>query len=114
VAAENEVRAVRGGWTGRRSLLVASAAALVLAGGTTAALTLGNGVATVLPAASPTAAVPRPPLLPAAGPRGPAPSAAGLSRALASGLTDKALGGHVAISVLDATTGEPVLETSAR
>ena len=42
------------------------------------------------------------------------PTAAGVRRALAAGLTDRSLGGHVAISVLDATTARPVLETSER
>jgi D-alanyl-D-alanine carboxypeptidase/D-alanyl-D-alanine-endopeptidase (penicillin-binding protein 4) len=108
------VQAVRGGWTGRRSAVVAAGAALVLAAGTTTALTLGDDVAQVLPSASPSPAAARPPLLPTIGASTGVPSAAGLARALAAGLTDKALGGRVAISVLDASTGQPVLETSAR
>lgn len=105
---------MRGGWTGRRSTLVAAGAALVLAAGTVTALTLGDEVAHVLPSASPSPQVARPPLLPTSAPSAAPPSAAGLTRALAVGLRDKALGGHVAISVLDASTGDPVLETSAR
>ena len=105
---------MRGGWTGRRSADDAAAAALVLAGGATAAVSLRTDVAHILPTASPSPEVVRPPLLPSAGTTTAAPSAAGLLRALAPGLRDKALGGSVAISVLDAATGAPVLETSAR
>jgi D-alanyl-D-alanine carboxypeptidase/D-alanyl-D-alanine-endopeptidase (penicillin-binding protein 4) len=106
---EIEVAAVRA----RRTTVIASAAALALAAGTLAAVALRSDVAKVLPIASPSPEISRAPLLTGGGSEGAAPSAAGLARALAAGLTDKALGGHVAISVIDATTGRPVLETSA-
>src|SRR4051794_33036425 len=109
----SEVRAVRGGWTGRRTSLVAAGAALVLAGGAAAALVLPGDVARVLPHASPSPDATRPPLFPAES-AGVVPTSTGVARALAPGLKDAALGGHVAISVLDAATGRPVLETSSR
>jgi D-alanyl-D-alanine carboxypeptidase/D-alanyl-D-alanine-endopeptidase (penicillin-binding protein 4) len=97
----------------RRTTVIATAAALVLATGTAAVL-LRDDVGRVLPLASPSPEISRGPLLDPSGTDGAVPTAAGLARALAPGLTDKALGGHVAISVLDAATGRPVLETSAR
>ncbi|MBK5307207.1 MAG: D-alanyl-D-alanine carboxypeptidase/D-alanyl-D-alanine-endopeptidase [Frankiaceae bacterium] len=105
---------MRGGWTGRRTAVVGAAAALVLAASSTAAFVLRDDVARVLPLASPSPEVTRAPLLAATGEQAGAPTAAGVAAALAAGLKDKALGGHVAISVLDALTGEPVLETAAR
>jgi D-alanyl-D-alanine carboxypeptidase/D-alanyl-D-alanine-endopeptidase (penicillin-binding protein 4) len=113
-AAKSEVRAVRGGWSRRRTALVASAAALVLAAGSGAAVVLRDDVAHVLPIASPSPEPTRAPLFAATSSTAPVPTAAGIALALAAGLRDKALGGQVAISVLDATTGQPVLETSAR
>lgn len=98
----------------RRTTVIASAAALVLVAGSVAAVVLRADVAKVLPLASPSPDVSRGPLLGAGAASGTPPTAAGLTRALSAALTDKALGGHVAISVLDATTGAPVLETSAR
>jgi D-alanyl-D-alanine carboxypeptidase/D-alanyl-D-alanine-endopeptidase (penicillin-binding protein 4) len=53
-------------------------------------------------------------VLAAAADSAPVPSTAGLQRALATGLRDRALGGHVALSVLDAVTGDPLLESDAR
>lgn len=106
---------MRGGWTGRRTGLVAGAAALVLAGGGLAAVAVdGAPVAALGAVASPSAQPSRGPLLPALGPApGSAPTAAGLQRALAAGLRDPSLGGSVAISVLDAVSGTPLLETRA-
>jgi D-alanyl-D-alanine carboxypeptidase/D-alanyl-D-alanine-endopeptidase (penicillin-binding protein 4) len=108
------VRAVRGGWTGRRTVVVGAAAVLVLAASSTTAVVLRDDVAKVLPRAAPSPEVTRPPLLATAVQTAPTPTAAGVRAALAAGLRDRALGGHVAISVLDAVTGQPVLETSAR
>jgi D-alanyl-D-alanine carboxypeptidase/D-alanyl-D-alanine-endopeptidase (penicillin-binding protein 4) len=105
---------VRGGWSGRRTALVASAAALVLVAGSSAAVVLSDDVARVLPSALPSPEPTRAPLFAAAAATEPGPTAAGVARALAAGLKDKALGGHVAISVLDAASGRPVLESSAR
>jgi D-alanyl-D-alanine carboxypeptidase/D-alanyl-D-alanine-endopeptidase (penicillin-binding protein 4) len=96
-----------------RTTVIALTAAAALVAGTTAAVVLRDDVANVLPLASPSPEVTRGPLLAAGDAGGRAPTAAGLARALAAGLTDRALGGHVAISVLDADSGRPVLETSA-
>jgi D-alanyl-D-alanine carboxypeptidase/D-alanyl-D-alanine-endopeptidase (penicillin-binding protein 4) len=97
----------------RRTTVIATAAALVLATGT-AALLLRDDATHILPLSSPSPEPSRGPLLDPSGADGAPPTAAGLAHALAAGLTDKALGRHVAISVLDATTGRPVLESSAR
>jgi D-alanyl-D-alanine carboxypeptidase/D-alanyl-D-alanine-endopeptidase (penicillin-binding protein 4) len=105
---------VRGGWTARRTALAAAAVVVVLAAGVVTAVSLHGQVRAVLPAVTPSADPTRASLLPSDDPGAPTPTAAGLTRALARGLTDRALGGHVAISVLDAATGEPLLETSAR
>src|SRR4051812_30612494 len=83
-------------------------------GGGVSALALRDGDLPVLakPTSSPS---PSPdPLLPAPAVDAPVPTAAGLRRALAPGLTDRSLGGSVAISVLDAVTGKPLLETDSR
>jgi D-alanyl-D-alanine carboxypeptidase/D-alanyl-D-alanine-endopeptidase (penicillin-binding protein 4) len=105
---------VRGGWTGRRTALVASAAALVLVAGTAAAVAWRDDVKAALPVPSPSPSSTRPPLLSTDTPEGTPPTAAGVVRVLAAGLKDRALGGHIAISVLDTATGRAVLETSAR
>jgi D-alanyl-D-alanine carboxypeptidase/D-alanyl-D-alanine-endopeptidase (penicillin-binding protein 4) len=106
---------VRTGWSGRRGALVAGSAVIVLLAGTAAAFALHADVAKVLPlpSPSPSPALSRPPLLSAAEVQGVAPSAAGLRRALAAGLTDRSLGGTVAISVIDAESGRPLLESAA-
>jgi D-alanyl-D-alanine carboxypeptidase/D-alanyl-D-alanine-endopeptidase (penicillin-binding protein 4) len=108
---------VRTGWSGRRGALVAGGAALVLVAGAVTALALHGDVAKVLPVApqgaSPSPEISRPPLLAAAGQPGALPTAAGLRRALAAGLRDRSLGGTVAISVLDADSGRPLLESAA-
>ena len=65
----------------RRTTLIASAAALVLAAGTVAAFVLRGDVAKVLPLSSPSPEVSRAPLLAAGATNGAAPTAAGLSRA---------------------------------
>src|SRR4051794_33903100 len=109
----SEVRAVRGGWTGRRTSLVTAGAALVLARGAAAAPGLRGDAARARPHASPPPDAKSPPLSPAE-PAGAVPTSTGVARAMAPGLKDAALGGHVAISVLDAATGRPVLETSSR
>jgi D-alanyl-D-alanine carboxypeptidase/D-alanyl-D-alanine-endopeptidase (penicillin-binding protein 4) len=86
----------------------------VLLAGTGAAVVLHDQGVPGLPTASPSPEPTRGALLPAGGAQGAVPTAAGLAHALSAGLRDKALGGHVAMSVLDATTGQPLLETSAR
>ena len=105
---------MRGGWTARRTAAVAAAGVLVLVGGAATAVGLHGGASLVTPAPSPTPEPSRSPLLAADDPQGAPPTAAGVTRALAAGLKDPSLGGHVAISVLDTATGRPVLETSAR
>lgn len=105
---------MRGGWTGRHTTVVAFAAALVLMAGGATAFTLRDDSTRVLPSAPPLPEATRGPLFATAAPVGPAPTAAGLTRALATGLADRSLGGKVAISVVDTATGEPLLETSAR
>jgi D-alanyl-D-alanine carboxypeptidase/D-alanyl-D-alanine-endopeptidase (penicillin-binding protein 4) len=97
-----------------RTTVIASAAAAVLIASTAAVVVLRDDVAKVMPLAAPSPQASRGPLLAAGATSGAVPTPTGLARALAVALTDKALGPHVAISVLDATTGKPVLETSAR
>lgn len=112
---------MRGGWTGRRTMLLVAAVAVLAAGG--AATVAGRrDVAAVLPLlASPAATLTpapalgpsRPALLAALEPAGPPPTAAGITKALAAGLRAPELGGRVAISVLDTGTGQPLLEVAA-
>lgn len=66
------------------------------------------------PSTGPPTPAPSPlgPLLAPAG-DGVVPTATGLARALAGGLRDPALGGSVAVSVIDAPTGTPLLERRA-
>lgn len=104
---------MRGGWTARRTALVAAGAAAVLVAGAAVAVQRHGGVASVLPAATPTPEPSRSPLLPPDAVDAPLPTAAGLTRALVVGLKDPALGGHVAVSVVDTATGAPLLETGA-
>ncbi len=53
------------------------------------------------------------PLLPALADDGPVPSPAGLAAVVAGALADPALGGALAVSVVDVRTGEPLLEQRA-
>lgn len=103
---------MRGGWTARRAVVV-GAAALIVAAGSTAAVVLRADVAPLLPPPAPAPEVTRTPLLPAAPALAPTPSAAGIAAALAAGLRNRSLGGPVALSVIDAVTGAPLLESSA-
>ena len=90
-----------------------------LAGGTAAATTLTDdpvrpravSAPSPSPAPSPTTPV-RAALLPAA-PDGVRPSEPGLQAAVAQALTDPALGGHLAVSVLDADSGDVLHEQAA-
>ena len=100
---------------GRRTAIVAASALVVLSVIAAVALA-GRGSGSPAPKATtsrPAADATRPPLL-ADVRDGPLPTAAGLTRALASGLADRSLGGHVAMSILDAGSGRPVLETDSR
>ncbi|MFN2524020.1 MAG: D-alanyl-D-alanine carboxypeptidase, partial [Mycobacteriales bacterium] len=97
----------------RRTGLVAATCALVLAGGATAAVQLDETtLAAPVPSVAPSPS--RQPVLPAPADGASVPSTAGLQQALAAGLLDPALGGHVAISVIDAVTGRPLLESDSR
>src|SRR4051794_41643003 len=60
----SEVRAVRGGWTGRRTSLVAAGGALLLARGGAAPLLPPGGVASGPPPAAPSPAATPPPPVP--------------------------------------------------
>jgi D-alanyl-D-alanine carboxypeptidase/D-alanyl-D-alanine-endopeptidase (penicillin-binding protein 4) len=93
---------------------VAGTCAAVLIGGGVSALALRDGDLPVLPRATPSPSPSPDPQLPAPAADAPVPTAAGLRRALAPGLKDRSLGGSVAISVLDAATGQPLLETDSR
>jgi D-alanyl-D-alanine carboxypeptidase/D-alanyl-D-alanine-endopeptidase (penicillin-binding protein 4) len=97
------------------ALVAGSAAVLIIAAGV-AAVAFRDDVAKVLPSPSPSPSpqISRSPLLGPATALGPLPTAAGLRRALAAGLGDRALGGAVAISVIDAASGRPLLENAAR
>lgn len=97
-----------------RTTVIAAAAAAVLVAGTGAAVVLRDDGPAVLPISAPSPQMSRPPLLAGVDAAGAAPTATGLARALAAGLTDRALGGQVAISVVDALSGRALLETSAR
>ena len=71
-----------------------------------------------VPADRPVAAAPRPapsrtPLLPHAD-RAPQPTSAGLAAALAGGLTDRALGSTLSVSVVDAGTGATLLDIAGQ
>jgi len=114
MAGRNEGGQLRGGWTARRTAVVAAGAAVALVAGAAVAVQRHGGVASVLPVASPTPEPTRSPLLPADPADAARPTAAGLARALAAGLRDPALGPHVAVSVVDTSTGAPLLETGAR
>ena len=101
---------------GRAALVIA--AALVLGAGGTAVTALDEtarptaGPRPVVPSPSPTPVV-RDALLPVLAEDAPAPTAAGLQPAIAVTLADPAVAGRLAVSVLDAQTGEVVLERGA-
>jgi len=91
-----------------------SAAAVLVAGGV--ALLVVDGEPR--PAAGQVAASPEPPpdrgaLLPLISGAAPAPTAGGLQGAVDATLADPAIAGRLAVSVVDALTGEPLLERGA-
>lgn len=102
------MRGGRGGW-----YLSVAALAVVVAG--LAVVGLQGGRTPTAPAARstpmPTPAL-RPVLAPLSG-TAPSPTAAGLRGALATVLRDPALGSQLAVSVVDAVTGAPLLESRA-
>ena len=97
---------------GRRVL--ALTATVVLGAAATAALTLQDD-APPPPAAAPSVAplADRAPLLPPPSSDAPAPTEAGLQAAVDVALADPAVAGRLAVSVVDALTGEPVYERGA-
>ncbi|MGB8649957.1 MAG: D-alanyl-D-alanine carboxypeptidase/D-alanyl-D-alanine-endopeptidase [Mycobacteriales bacterium] len=94
---------------------MAALALAVLGGGVAGVVGLqdGQGAGSVLSAPSPSPDPSRTPLLAVETGAGPVPSAPGLRRALASALRDRGLGRQLALSVVDATTGTPLLEVGA-
>ena len=101
------------GW--RRRVLLAAVAGATLVAGAGTAVVLGQAGALPAPPAAP-AVAPLPsrgPLLPLPAPDEPTPTAAGLSAAVDAVLADPALGGTLAVSVVDASTGAPLLERRA-
>ena len=104
---------MRRGWTVTRTALVAGTCTAVLIGGGVGAVALRDGDLPVLPRPTPSPSASLSPLLPAPSPQAPVPTALGLRRALAPGLAAPSLGRSVAVSVLDAVTGRPLLETDS-
>jgi D-alanyl-D-alanine carboxypeptidase/D-alanyl-D-alanine-endopeptidase (penicillin-binding protein 4) len=102
---------------------VAARPRLLLVAALVGTLVTGAGAAVLLertagpPATSADAGPPpapsRPPLLPAPDAGDVAPTEAGLAAAVDAALADPALGGTLAVSVLDAATGDPLLERRA-
>ena len=97
-----------------RTWLVAGTCAAVLAAGGVSAVALRDELPSPLAEPSPSPSPSRLPVLSAPADTAPVPSGPGLQRALAAGLRDPALGPDVALSVLDAVTGRPLLETGSR
>lgn len=97
-----------------RKGVVASVAAVVLAGGLGTAAVLRDGAFDVraTPVAVPTPYPTRAPLL-AVSPQGALPTRAGLERALSAALRDRGLGRRVSLSVRDAATGTALLDVEA-
>lgn len=89
-------------------------AAALIASGTAALVVQRSAERPVAPPVpSPTAQAVREALLPAVADGAPAPTAAGLSVAVAATLADPAIAGRLAVSIVDASTGEVVLERGA-
>ncbi|MBW3648446.1 MAG: D-alanyl-D-alanine carboxypeptidase/D-alanyl-D-alanine-endopeptidase [Actinobacteria bacterium] len=102
--------------TSKRGAVLAVLTALTLGSGVTAAVTLDSGPppVTAAPEPSPTGPPVRSALLPAPAATSPVPTAAGLGTAVGAVLTDPALAGRLSVSIVDASTGEPLLERTAR
>ncbi len=99
----------------RTGRVVALLAAVCVLGGGTALVAVRDGDAPAdQPAATPSAAAARKALLPEVPRDAPAPTAAGLQAAVTAALADPAVAGRLAVSVVDAETGEPVLERGAQ
>jgi D-alanyl-D-alanine carboxypeptidase/D-alanyl-D-alanine-endopeptidase (penicillin-binding protein 4) len=89
---------------------------VVLLGGVSAAVALREGPVTPVaaPIATPSPDPVRTPLLVAVGEGATLPTTGGLQRALATALKQPGLGARVGVSVLDAVTGDPLLELGAQ
>jgi D-alanyl-D-alanine carboxypeptidase/D-alanyl-D-alanine-endopeptidase (penicillin-binding protein 4) len=100
--------------TGRvRALVVLLAAAAVTAGGATALSLRAEPAGPAQASPAPTGPAVREALLPQVPQDAPVPSAAALQTAIATTLADPAIAGRLAVSVVDAATGEPLLERGA-
>ena len=104
--------------TRRGRLALVAAATVVLGAGGSAVVVLDQpgGTAAPPPAAAPSpspAPVVRGALLPPLSGDAPVPTAAGLAPAVAATLADPAVAGRLSVSVIDAQTGEAVLEREA-
>ena len=106
---------MRSGTRGRRGALALLAATAVTAGGATAALVLREDApapaATAAP--SPTPPAVRGALLPAVPADAPAPTSAGIEALVGAALADPTLAGGLAVSVVDAETGQVLYERAA-
>jgi D-alanyl-D-alanine carboxypeptidase/D-alanyl-D-alanine-endopeptidase (penicillin-binding protein 4) len=107
------VRVQARGRRGRALVAAVAGGTLVAAAGAAVVLERPGGPST--PVAAPTVApvASRGPLLPLPAADELAPTRAGLAAAVDAVLADPALGGTLAVSVVDATTGEPLLEQRA-
>jgi D-alanyl-D-alanine carboxypeptidase/D-alanyl-D-alanine-endopeptidase (penicillin-binding protein 4) len=99
--------------TARGRTLVALLAALSLTAGGAAALALREDPEPPAAAPAPTPAAVREALLPEVPQDAPQPTPAGLQAAVAATLADPAIAGRLAVSVVDAETGDPLLERGA-
>ncbi len=99
----------------KRGVVLAVATVVTLGSGVTAAVTLDDGPPAVgpVPAASPPGPPVRSALLPAPAATTLTPTAAGLESAVGAVLADPSLAGRLAVSIVDAATGEPLLERAA-
>ena len=97
-----------------RRLIALTAATTVLAGGA-AALSLRDGSTARPVPASPAPSEPavRAALLPEVSDAAPVPTPTGLQPAVTAALADPAIAGRLAVSVVDAETGQPLLERGA-
>lgn len=100
---------------GRTAPVAALLAALTLAAGGTAAVTLQRepAPAAVAPTPDPTGPPSRGALLAAAGSAGLSPTASGLRAVVGGVLADPAVAGRLAVSVVDARTGQALYESAA-
>lgn len=98
---------------GTRGVVALLAAATLTAAGLAAVSIRGDGQSAPTAAPSPTGPPVRAALLPEIPDDAPLPTAAGLQEALRAGLADPALRGGVVVSVVDASTGDPLWERAA-